>query len=102
MAEREYRLHNGKRGAALGVRVTPRARQNQVAEILHDGTVRIRLQSSPGDDLNAALKSYLAEILDVAESAIEIVAGQTGRDKLVSVLNMDSETVHKKILANLT
>jgi uncharacterized protein YggU (UPF0235/DUF167 family) len=101
MTDREYRLHNGQRGAALGVRITPRASSNQIVEILHDGTVRIRLDASPGDGLNAALKSFLAEILGVDESAIDIVAGQTGRDKLVSVINLDSETAHKKILENL-
>jgi uncharacterized protein YggU (UPF0235/DUF167 family) len=101
MTDREYRLHNGQKGAALGVRVTPRASSNQIAEILHDGTVRIRLSASPGDGLNDALKSYLADILNVSVSTIDIVAGQTGRDKLISVINLDSETVHKKILENL-
>jgi len=50
---------------------------------------------------NAALLSFLADILDVSRSKIEIVAGETGRDKLVSVIGMDAETVHKRILQHL-
>ena len=101
MSNRNFHLHNGQKGAALAVRVTPRATSNQVAEILHDGTIRLRLVAAPGDEVNSVLTSYLADILDVPESAIDVVAGQTGRDKLVSVLNLDSESAHRKILENL-
>ena len=101
MSNRNFRLHNGKRGAALAIRVTPRATSNQIAEILHDGTIRIRLEAAPGDEVNTVLQSYLASILGVPETAIDVVAGQSGRDKLVSVIDLDSETAHKKILENL-
>jgi hypothetical protein len=30
------------------------------------------------------------------------VAGKTGRDKLVSVLDMDAETVHKRIVKGMS
>ena len=60
MADREYRLHNGKRGAALAIRVTPRARKNEIAEVLHDGTVRIRLTAAPAEGLtNTALAEHV-------------------------------------------
>ncbi len=101
MSDRKYRLHNGQRGAALAVRITPRASDNQIVEILHDGTIRIRLAAAPGEEMNLALKSYLASIFDVSVSAIEIVAGQSGRDKLISVLDLDSDTAHKKVLEHL-
>jgi uncharacterized protein YggU (UPF0235/DUF167 family) len=32
----------------------------------------------------------------------EIVAGMSGRDKLVSILDVTTEDVHKKILENLS
>ena len=101
MPDRNFHLHNGQTGAALAVRVTPRSALNQVAEILHDGTIRIRLTAPPGDEINTVLKEYLSGILGVPEAAIDVVAGQTGRDKLVSILNLDSETAHKKIIENL-
>jgi uncharacterized protein YggU (UPF0235/DUF167 family) len=101
MADRKYHLHNGQKGAALAVRITPRASSNQVVEILHDGSIRIRLTAASGDEINSVLKAYLAQVLDVSEKAIEIVAGESGRDKLVSVLDLDSETAHQKVLQHL-
>jgi uncharacterized protein YggU (UPF0235/DUF167 family) len=101
MSDREYRLHNGQKGAAIAVRVTPRASSNQIAEILHDGTIRIRLDAPPGSEMNHTLKRFLAQIFEVKESSIDIVAGESGRDKLISVLDLDSETAHRKVLENL-
>jgi hypothetical protein len=98
----KFHLHDGKKGAALAIRVTPRASRNEIAEILSDGTVRIRLTAPPAEGkANEALVEFLAEILNVPRTRIEIVAGVTGRDKLVSVLDLDTETVHQKILQQL-
>jgi len=102
MAPRKFHLHDGKKGAALAIRVTPRARRNEIVEILSDGTVRIRLTASPIEDkANQALLKFLADILAVTSSRIEIVAGETGRDKLVSILDMEAEDVHRIILNHL-
>jgi uncharacterized protein YggU (UPF0235/DUF167 family) len=101
MPDRNFHLHDGQSGAALAVRVTPRAASNQVAEIMNDGTIRIRLVAATSDEINTALTGYLSSILGVPESAIDIVAGQSGRDKLVSILNLNSEAAHKKIIAHL-
>lgn len=102
MAPRKFHLHDGKKGAALAIRITPRARRNEIVEILSDGTVRIRLTASPIEDkANQALLKFLADILAVTPSRIEIVAGETGRDKLVSILDMEAEDVHRIILNHL-
>lgn len=103
MSSRQFHLHNGKKGAALAIRVTPRSRRNEVSGILHDGTVKIRLTAPPVEGkANQALVSFLAKILGTSKSKIEIVAGTTGRDKLVSVLDMDADTVHERILEKLS
>lgn len=102
MARREFHLHDGKKGSALGIRVTPRASRDEIVEILHDGTVRVRLQSSPEErEINQALSKFLSGVFGIPEDQIEVVAGQNGRDKLVSVLDLDTKTVHNKILQNL-
>ena len=102
MAQRKYHLHDGKKGAALAIRVTPRARRNEVVGILNDGTIRIRITAPPVEGkANEALVKYLSSVLGISQSRIEIVAGQKGRDKLVSVLDMAPETAHQKILENL-
>jgi len=102
MMQRRFHLHNGQKGAALAIRVTPRSSKNEITEIMNDGTIRIRLTAPPVEGkANDALVSFLAEVLDVPRSRIEIVAGETGRDKLVSVLGMDAESAHSKILTHL-
>ena len=102
MTDRNFRLHDGKKGAAIAVRVTTRANKNQIVGALSDGTVKIRIAAAPAEgQANEELVKFLSDVLDVAKSRIEIVAGQTGRDKLISVLDMDSETLHKKIVENI-
>ena len=99
---RKYELHSGQRGSAIGVRVTPRASRNQIVDVLDDGTIKVYLVSDPSEDqLNTELLSYLAEVLGVPKSRVEVVAGENGRDKLVSVLDMDVETTHQRVLAHI-
>ena len=99
---RKYDFHDGKRGSALAVRVTPRASRNQIVGVLNDGTIKVHLAADPSDgEANVELVGFLAEVLGVPKSRVEIVAGSSGRDKLVSVLDMDVETVHQRVLAHL-
>jgi len=99
---REPKFTNGQRGAALPVRVIPRASRNEVAEILSDQTVKIRLVSSPAEDeTNRELIGFLSQILGIPAAKMEIVAGNRGRDKLVSILDATSTEIHEKILRSL-
>jgi uncharacterized protein (TIGR00251 family) len=102
MNDRKFKLHDGQKGSAIAVRVTPRASHNEIVEILDDGTIKVRLASPPSDnEANDALINFLSEILGVSKSQLDIVAGGAGRDKLISVVNMDVETAHQRILAHL-
>jgi len=99
---RQYHFHDGQKGAALAIRVTPRSSKNEIVGVLDDGTVRIRLIAPPVEGrANDALVSFLADVLDVSRSEIEILAGETGRDKLVSILGLDAKTVQNRILQHL-
>lgn len=98
MKEREFRLHDGKAGAAFTVSVVPHAKRNEISEILSDGTVKVRLTAPGGDDKsNQALLTFLAEILEVKPSQLEIVAGISGNDKLITVMNIDKAAVNERI-----
>ncbi|MFN8401080.1 MAG: DUF167 domain-containing protein [Anaerolineales bacterium] len=99
---REYVLHDGKRGSALALRITPRADRNKVDGVLSDGTVKVQLAVDPDDkNLNSELLAFLAEVLGVPRTRVEVVAGENGRDKLISVLDMDVETAHQRITAHM-
>jgi uncharacterized protein (TIGR00251 family) len=96
---RKYHLHNGQKGSALAVRVSPRSAGNEITEISPDGTVKVNL-TAPADDvkINQSLVNFLAEILQVPNGRIEIVAGAGGRDKLVSILDLDTAEVQERLL----
>jgi len=102
MSDRKFNLHDGKRGSALAVRVTPRASRNEIVELLDDGTIKVRIAAPPSDnEANETLIDFLSEVLGLPKSRLDIVAGVSGRDKLISVIDMDAETVHARILAHV-
>jgi uncharacterized protein (TIGR00251 family) len=100
--ERKFRMHDGKTGAAITVRVTPRSSRNEIAEIMNDGTIKIRLTAAPVDGAaNKALIDFLAKILEVSAAQIEIVAGLSSKDKLITIANIDPAVVHERVMKHL-
>jgi uncharacterized protein (TIGR00251 family) len=86
----------------LAVRVTPRARKNEITEVLEDGTVKIRLKAPPVEGkANRVLIKYLAEVLDLRSSQIEILAGESARDKLVCIQGLDETAVRRQIFSSV-
>jgi uncharacterized protein YggU (UPF0235/DUF167 family) len=62
----------------------------------------VHLVSDPAaEEINTELIAYLAEVLGVPKSRVEIVAGENGRDKLVSVLDMDVDTAHQRVVTHM-
>jgi uncharacterized protein (TIGR00251 family) len=82
--------------------VTPHASKNEIVEVLSDGTIKIRLTAPPVDGkANDALLKFLAKILKVPITSIDILAGAGGRDKLISVKDMDAAIIQKKIVEHI-
>ncbi|MEJ2550888.1 MAG: DUF167 domain-containing protein [Anaerolineales bacterium] len=95
---RKFKLHDGKQGAALTVRVTPRASKTTFGGVLEDGTVRVRVSAPPLEGrANTALVKFLAKVLGVNRSRVEIVAGEKGLDKILSIIDMNAEQVEERI-----
>jgi len=91
MSARKYKLHDGEFGSALAIRLTSKASRNAIAGIMEDGTIKIHVTASPGKGKdNQAMIGLLAEVLGVSKNKIELVAGEEGKDKLVSILGMDA------------
>ena len=102
MRNQSHRLHDGKKGAALAIRVKPRGKRNEISEVLSDGTIKIQLTAPPVEGkANQALLQFLSATLEVPVSRLEIVAGTHGKDKLVSVLDMDPAILNQKILNSI-
>ncbi|NJN43482.1 MAG: DUF167 domain-containing protein [Anaerolineae bacterium] len=102
MSEPKHNFHGGKRGAAIAVRVIPRSSRNEIAEVMSDGSVKIRLDA-PTDDkkLNTTLIAFLSGILEVSASNIEIIGGEFSHSKLITVLDLDSGTAQERIIQNI-
>ncbi len=80
------------------VRVLPRASKNQLAGLYEDA-VKIRLAAPPVEGkANEACRAFIAEILSVPRSQVEIVSGLTGRNKLIKVMGVSAEKVLKAFL----
>jgi uncharacterized protein len=91
---RKPSFSDAKRGAAITVKVTPRAKKTGVAGVMDDGTIKIKLAAPPVDGAaNKALVEYLAEVLGLPRSQVDIVAGETSERKLVSLVGISPEKV---------
>ncbi len=95
---RRFRFHDGRVGSAVAVHVTPRSRKDELTGISPDGTLRVRLTAPPVDGAaNKALLELLARILGVRTVSLEIIGGEKGKDKIVSVVDLDAHTVEEKV-----
>ena len=84
-------------GATFSVKVVPRASRNEIAGIQGD-MLRVRLTAPPVEGAaNRALVKFLAEVLKVPERDIEIVAGHTGRQKVVRVAGLTAHELDARL-----
>lgn len=98
-ADRKFEITDAKGGAAFTVRVTTRAVDTEIVGLQEDGSLKIRLKASPAGDpsANKELIDFIASKLQVPVSSIEIVAGESGRDKLVTVEGITTGDVESKL-----
>jgi len=72
-------------GVRFEVRVQPRASRTEVAGT-HGDALKIRLAAPPVEGAaNSELVAFLAGQLKVSKSAVRIVKGERGRNKLVEI-----------------
>ena len=81
----------------LKLKIHPGAKRSKVNGYFGDA-LKIDLQAPPVDGkANAALLKFLAEILKLPKSAVELKSGDTSRDKVVRI----SGTTPEKIISAL-
>ena len=84
-------------GSAVRVRVQPRAARDAIVG-WREGVLRISVTAPPLDGrANDAVSALLARVLGVRPSAIAVVAGQRGRDKLVRIEGWTAEQVRARV-----
>lgn len=93
-----------REGLILSVRAQPNAKTNGIAGV-HNQSLKIRLQAPPVEGkANKALIRFLSKTLGIPKTTIEIITGETGREKRILIHCQDpqamkrmKETIQKQI-----
>jgi uncharacterized protein (TIGR00251 family) len=85
------------RTVRFAVYAQPRASRTEVVGE-HGDALKIRLAAPPVEGAaNAELVSFLAKKLGVSKSAVRLVKGERGRQKLVEVEGLDPEELTSRL-----
>lgn len=83
-----------KMESCIKVRVIPRAQKTEIYEVLSDGTYKIRVKEKPEkSQANKALIKYLSTVLKIPRSSVRIISGDTARQKLISIQDIEKEQI---------
>jgi uncharacterized protein len=100
-ANRASGVSQHARGSMLSVIVVPRAAKSSL-ERLADGAIQVRVAAPPVDGAaNAALLRFLAEVLDVPRSRLEIIGGASSRRKRISLSGLTPDELEMRLRAAL-
>ena len=98
MGEHKFKFGKGTGGAALSVKVTPRASRNEISGWTDDGVLKVRVTAAPANNAaNEAIITLLSKALDVPKSRLAIIAGDTNTQKLISILGISSAQVDERL-----
>lgn len=97
MAMDRGRLDPSHVSTRFAVRLMPRGGADRVDGVSEDGALQARVSApAVGGAANAALVRLLADELDVSRSSVQLVAGATGRHKLIIVDGVSPEGVAQR------
>ena len=94
----QLKITEAENGVTFAVRVVPRASRNEIAGV-HGDALKVRLTAPPVEGrANEALIAFLAKLLSVRKSQVEIVAGGTSRRKMIRVIDLSAQEVEELLL----
>ncbi|HXU39192.1 MAG TPA: DUF167 domain-containing protein [Blastocatellia bacterium] len=77
----------------IRLRVQPRASRTEIVGE-HAGAIKLRVAAPPVDGkANEECRRFLAKLLKVGATSIEIISGESSRDKVIRVSNISAERV---------
>lgn len=81
----------------LKLLIQPNAKKNELIG-LHNGALKVKIAAQPIDGkANAELIEFLAETLGIPKRQIELLKGETGRNKSVEIHGLTEAEVHAKL-----
>jgi len=83
--------------ATLAVQIQPRASRNAIAGWV-GAALKIRLTAPPVEGAaNAACLAFLADLLDLPQSQLEILRGNRSRHKVIRITGLTQEKIHARL-----
>jgi uncharacterized protein YggU (UPF0235/DUF167 family) len=101
MIGREFKFHNGKKGAALAIRIIKESEENVIRKVLKDGTVIVHLRGNPADPKKVLIQ-YLSTELGLESNRFDIIEGKKGADLLLSILDIEPVEIQRLILEKIS
>jgi uncharacterized protein (TIGR00251 family) len=99
LADNPVIVQSFENGTRVRLRVKPGGRRDRLRGA-HAGALKVELGARPErGKANAALIRFLAEVLGVPRSAVDIVSGATSRDKLVEIHGVDARQAAARLKA---
>jgi uncharacterized protein (TIGR00251 family) len=87
--------------ATLRFHVVPNAKENKVMG-QHGAAIKIKVRAPAVEGkANAALRSFLAEELNISERSIVVERGQKSREKVIRIDGLSEEEVRSRLLATI-
>ena len=81
------------------MRLQPRASYSRITGE-KDGVIQVRVTAPPVDgEANAALEKLVAKKLGIAKSKVEVVKGETSREKLLEIDGLGEADARRMLLA---
>jgi len=79
------------------VRVQPRAARDGVAGE-HGGAIKLRISAPPVEGrANEACRRLIAKLAGVSASAVEIIAGESSKDKIIRIGNITAARLRERL-----
>ena len=90
-------IQNTKDGVTIQILVQPKASKSELVGI-HGNAYKIRIQAPPVDGAaNEAVIEFFSQLLKTAKKNIQIIRGETSRQKTVLVQNVEMNFIIKTI-----
>ena len=84
-------------GCVIAVRATPNAPRSEIAGIVEDA-IKIRIKAPPVEGkANKVLVEFLAETLDLRRRDVELLRGETGRNKQLLIRSLSPDQLRTRL-----
>ena len=91
-----------KDGTLLTLRVSPGAKRTSIEDLYGESALKLRVAAPPADGrANAEVERFLAGLLRVSRSDVDLIQSSSSRDKVVLVRGLDQVQTHNALLAHI-